>query len=80
MRSFHKSWLAAAMAVALGLSVGTANAQSGGSSGSISGTVLDPSGAVVRMQASRFINAVSGFDRTTDFRQQGEVQFPERAV
>ena len=75
MRSFHKSWLAAAMAVALGLSVGTANGQSSGSSGSISGTVLDPSGAVVANATVEIHQAVSGYDRTTASDSKGNFSF-----
>ena len=76
MRSFHKSWLAAALAVALVLSIGAANAQSGGSSSSISGTVLDPSGAVVANAMVEIRNAVSGFDRTTITDGNGKFNFP----
>ena len=76
MRSFNKSWLAAAMAVAVMLSVGAANAQSGGSSASISGSVLDPSGAVVANAKVEIHNAVSGFDRSTTTDSNGKFSFP----
>ncbi len=74
MRSFHKSWLAAAIAVAVVLNVGTAMAQSGGSS--ISGTVVDPSGAVVANANVEIHNAVSGYDRTTTTDSNGNFSFP----
>ena len=76
MRSFHRSWLAAAMAAVVILSVAAANAQSGGNSGSISGTVLDPSGAVVANAGVEIHNAVSGYDQTATTDSKGNFSFP----
>jgi hypothetical protein len=76
MRSFYKSWLAAAsVAVAVMLSAGAATAQSSGSSGSISGSVLDPSGAVVANASVEIHNPVSGYDRTTTADSKGNFSF-----
>jgi len=55
MLTSHKKSLFAAFIVVFAWPGLRSYAQSGGSSGTISGTVLDPSGAVVRMPASRFI-------------------------
>ncbi len=76
MRSFHRSWLVAAMAAVVILSVAAANAQSGGNSGSISGTVLDPSGAVVANAGVEIHNAVSGYDQTATTDSKGNFSFP----
>ena len=77
MPIFQKSWLAAAMAVAVVVMMCKricifARA----TSGSISGTVLDPSGAVVaRRQRLKFINPVSGYDRSTTTDSKGNFSF-----
>ncbi len=76
MRSFYKSWLAAAsVAVAVMLSAGTASAQSSGSSGSINGSVLDPSGAVVANASVEIHNPITGYDRTATTDSKGNFSF-----
>ena len=76
MRSFYRSWPAAAIvAAAFVLSAGAASAQSSGSSGSINGSVLDPSGALVPNASVEIHNPVSGYDRTTTTDSKGNFSF-----